>query len=357
MAATTDRIAPARPTITTRGQAQPGLAEGLLELRIRETVDGLSSCEAAFGNRGPQGGKLSYLYFDRKLLDFGVPITFAVAGRPLFDGVVTGLEAGFGEGEAARLTVLAEDRYQDLRMVRRTRTFTDVTDADLLRRVAGEHGLTADVSLPGPTHRFVAQLNQSDLAFLRERARAVEAELSMEGKQLRARPRSARTGTPVVLGYGNELRAFTAVADLAGQRTSLTVSGWDVTAKRALAETVGPPVVAGELRGGQGGPALLQQAFGARPESVVATVPFDAAEARARAETLFRRMARRFVVGRGTAEARLGLRVGTTVRLEHVGDLFSGEYYVSEVEHLFDGRDGLRTDFVVERPGLGSAAA
>jgi phage protein D len=89
----------------------------------------------------------------------------------------------------------------------------------------------------------------------------------------------------------------------------------------------------------------------------VATVPFDAAEARARAEALFRRMARRFVVGRGTAEARLGLRVGTTVRLEHLGDLFSGEYYVTEVEHLFDGRDGLRTEFVAERPGLGSAAA
>jgi hypothetical protein len=37
--------------------------------------------------------------------------------------------------------------------------------------------------------------------------------------------------------------------------------------------------------------------------------------------------------------------------------MFSGEYYVSEVEHLFDGVSGLRTEFAVERPGLGGAAA
>jgi phage protein D len=351
------RIAPARPRIAVRGQDQPGLAAGLLELRIRETVEGLSACEATFGNRGPRNGRLSFLYFDRRLLDFAVDITVAVGDRPLFSGTVTGLEAGFGGAEPARLTVLAEDRYQDLRMTRRTRTFTDVTDADVVRRIAGEHGLTADVQLPGPRHRVLAQLNQSDLAFLRDRARAVEAELSMADRRLRARQRAANRSAPVVLGYGNELRAFSVVADLAGQRTSLTVSGWDVAGKRAVRETVRGAAVAGELGGGQAGPAVLERAFGARPESVVATVPFDAAEARARAEALFRRMARRFVVGRGTAEARLGLRVGSTVRLEHLGELFSGEYYVSEVEHLFDDREGLRTEFVAERAGLGGAAA
>ena len=34
------------------------------------------------------------------------------------------------------------------------------------------------------------------------------------------------------------------------------------------------------------------------------------------------------------------------------GPLFSGKYYVCEVKHLFDG-EGLRTEFVAERPGLG----
>ena len=77
--------------------------------------------------------------------------------------------------------MLAEDRFQDLRMVRRSRTFEDVSDRDVIEQIAGEHGLTTDVDLDGPTYRVLAQVNQSDLAFLRERARAVDAELWLDG--------------------------------------------------------------------------------------------------------------------------------------------------------------------------------
>jgi phage protein D len=68
-----------------------------------------------------------------------------------------------------------------------------VTDEAVIRQIAGEHGLTADVALTGPKHRVLAQLNQSDLAFLRDRARAVEAELWMDGSTLWARTRASRT--------------------------------------------------------------------------------------------------------------------------------------------------------------------
>ena len=60
-------------------------------------------------------------------------------------------------------------------MARRTRSFEDVTDADVMQQVASDNGLQAEIDAPGPSHRSLAQLNQSDLAFLRERARAVDA--------------------------------------------------------------------------------------------------------------------------------------------------------------------------------------
>jgi hypothetical protein len=63
--------------------------------------------------------------------------------------------------------------------------------------------------------------------------------------------------------------------------------------------------------------------------------------------------ARRFVVGHGTAETSSDLRVGSYVDLKGLGPLFSGKYYLSEVRHLFDNRNGLRSEFTAERPGLG----
>jgi len=66
-------------------------------------------------------------------------------------------------------------------MTRRTRSFADASDADVMRTVAQDHSLTPDIDVSGPTHKVLTQVNQSDLAFLRERARAVDAEVWVEG--------------------------------------------------------------------------------------------------------------------------------------------------------------------------------
>lgn len=143
------------------------------------------------------------------------------------------------------------------------------------------------------------------------------------------------------------------MADLAGQRTEMKVSGWDVSGKQALAERAGESVLGAELRGGDGGASVLSRAFGQRRESVANSIPLTSAEARARAEALFKHQARRFVVGHGVCQTSAKLRVGATVRLSKLGPLFSGDYYLCEVRHRFDGELGLRTEIRAERPGLG----
>ena len=355
--ATEPRITAARPSIQIGGQDSPSLAEGLLALRVHESAEGQSGCEATFGNWGAKDKRTTFLYFDRALLDFGKEITIGLKTDVLFRGRISGIEAGFPEGGGPRLTVLAEDRHGDLRMTRRTRSFTNITDAGVFSQIADDHGLSADVQLAGPTYRILTQLNQSDLAFLRDRARTVDAELWMDGTTLTARSRTGRAATtPLRLGYGNELREFTVLADLAGQRAGVTVSGWDVAAKRALAETASETVITGELAGGQSGAGALAVAFGGRAEHVVHSVPLTAAEARVRAETLYKRIARRFLTAHGIAETSGGLRVGANVTLDHLGDLFSGTYYISHLTHRFDDEQGLRTEFTAERAGLGGSA-
>lgn len=345
-----------RPTVAVDGSDAPSLTGGLLRMRVREDVDGLSDCELEVGNWGPNGRDASgFLFFDRRLLDFGKPLKVSVGGEPLFDGRITALEARYPQGNTPSLVVLAEDRCQDLRMTRRTRTFADVSDADVVRQIAGEHGLSEDVDITGPQHRVLAQLNQSDLAFLRDRARALDAEITVAGTKLKVRSR--RSASPAAtLTYGKELREFRVVADLAGQATSVQVSGWDVAAKEAISETAEAAVVSGELDGRESGPAVLEAAFGARKDALVNGVPQTGDEARARAEAWLKRRARRFLVGEGTTETKPGLRVGATARLAGLGGLFDGDFYVAAVTHRFDGAKGLRTEVVVERPGLGRAA-
>jgi hypothetical protein len=343
----------ARPNINIAGQDQPRLVEGLLGLAIVESTSGLYRCEALFGNWGPKNGNIGFLYFDRQTLDFGKALKIKLDTDVIFDGRIMGLEAQFPEGRPPALNVLAEDRFQDLRMTRRTRSFENINDSSLFNQIASDHGLSPSVSVSGPTHRVLTQVNQSDLAFMRERARSIDAELWMDGSTLNCKSRANRGSSTMQMTLGNQLREFSVLADLANQRTTVTVSGWDVSAKNGIKYDATDSVISGELDGGTSGASLLRSAIGDRKESLSHTVPFIAGEAQAEAEAVFKMTARRFLVGRGVAEMSARLRVGVKVDLAGLGPLFSGKYYVSEVKHVFDLARGFRTEFTAERPGLG----
>jgi phage protein D len=344
----------ASPTVNIGGEDKPDLSPQLLQLAVREDTLGLYSCEAEFGNWGLVGGRVGFRYFDRAVLDFGKTFKVKLGETVLFDGRITGLRAAFPEGAPPRIEVLADDRLQELRMTRRTRTFADQSDGDVIRTIASDHSLTAAIDASGPTHKVLAQVNQSDLAFIRERARAVDAEVWVEGTTLHVKTRGARNAGTVDLTWQNQLREFDVTADLAAQRTAVAVSGWDVAGKQAIKSEATSSVIASELGGDTSGVSILQ-GIKARKENLAHPVPVTASEATAAAEAFFRMSARRFVTGRGVAEASLGLRVGSRVHLKELGPLFSGKYTVTAVHHRFDTAHGIRTEFEVERPGIGRA--
>ena len=344
-----------RPAISVGGEDKPELSAGLSSLLIVEHISGLYRCEAKFGNWGTVNQTTDFLYFDRRTLEFGKDFEIKLGDDVLFSGKIMGLEADYPEGQAPQISVLAEDRFQDLRMTRRTRSFADATDSDVFNQIANDHGLSPSVDVNGPKYKLLAQVNQSDLAFARERARAIDAELWMDHSTLYAKTRASRNGGTIQLARGNQLREFKVLADLALQRTSVSVNGWDVSSKSALTYEASDSVISGELNGDNSGVSILKSALGERKEALAHTVPLNSQEAQSAAESFFKLSARRFVVGRGVAEANANLRVGAKVDLQNLGALFSGKYYVIEVMHLFDGIKGLRTEFRAERPGIGQA--
>ncbi len=357
--AATSAFYSARPRVLLDGRDDPALGDGLLSLLVEETTAGLYRCEASFGNWGSAEGDVGFLYFDRRVFDFGRTLTIELgegdAAATVFEGRITGLEAHYPQQRPPELRVLAEDRFQDLRMIRRSRTFEDVSDSDVIQEMASAHGLSAKVDVDGPTHRVLAQVNQSDLAFLRERARAVDAEAWIEGDELHVQARGRRKTAELELTYGQRLLEFSALADVAQQRTALAVAGWDVAAKESIEQEADAAAIAGELEGGLAGGKVLSDAFGPRRESLVHLVPLSSQEAKAVAEARYRAMARRFVCGEGKTEGDGRLRVGSHARLKGLGPLFEGLYYVTEVQHTFDLDHGFRSQFRAEKPGMGAS--
>ncbi len=213
------------------------------------------------------------------------------------------------------------------------------------------------MDLDGPTREVTAQVNQSDLAFLRMLARRDDGEVWLDGSTLHVARRSDRDAGTATLTYGGELLSFSVRADLADQVSTLGVTGWDVSAKDAINETADSGVLGSELASGDtSGSDILGTAFSSRTENIVRATPLASDEARALARAAYLERARRFVCGTGTTAGTATLRTGTKVTLAGLGPLFNGDYYVTRVRHMFDLTLGYRTEFDVERAGIGASS-
>ena len=347
----------ARPSFKVAGQDQPALALGLLELTVRERRDGLASCVARFGALGTDEGTPDFQWMDRATLDFGAEIEVILQEEPIFKGKITALTGEFSAVGPPTLTVSAEDACQELRMTRRSRVFSGVTDADVVRRIAADHGRDANiVADDGRTWPQLGQLNESDLAFLRRRALLAGWDLWVADGRLHAVARDRWTDDPVLLTCPSELRAVEISADLAHQRTALRVGGWSVADRDGVTSEATAAAIASEATDGESGPAVLEAKLGARVEGVAHTLSGTSEATRAEAEALRRTLARRVGVADGGAAAGQRLGVGKRGDLRGVGPLFEGVYAVVAAELRFDQTTGATTTFQAERPWIGRAS-
>jgi phage protein D len=343
------------PEVKIGGAVPDGFPDRLVATTVEESVSGLARCEVRIDNWGVTGDGPAYAYPDRSVFDFGATIEVA-AGPPderenLFKGRLTGIEAEYSAEVGPTLVLLAEDSLQELRMTRRTRTFENSSDADIVRQIANDHGLDPQVDLDGPTHAAMSQLNRSDLAYLRDCALAYGADVWLDGTTLHV---GRRTDDPIVLRFGRELLSFRVLADLSMQATEQRVAGWDPDSKEEVLETADESSLGADLGSDTGGGGLLRSAFGDRPATTTLHCAVTSAEASAIAKGLYRERARRLVTGSGITDGIVGLRAGRSVTLSGLGTMFDGGYRLQRVVHRYDHGAGYRTEIEVERSGIGS---
>jgi phage protein D len=352
----------ARPVISIDGQEDSALMRDLIRLETRADSNGVDELDAVFLNFGAAEGASSpgFVHFDRGRLDFGksIAIAFNVGGarETVFDGSINAIGALYPEQRPPELTILAEDQLARLRLKRRSRAFEQSSDADMLNQLVQDAGLRADVQADGPSHTQRLQVGQSELALLRERARALDARITLRDGAVTVTTRSDGA-RPVTLTRLNELIRFELKADLAEQRSAVRVHGWDIAGKQAITEEAGTDAARAAAEGqGRTGAEIVREAWGEAPEDLHLDAPASTDEARRLAEARMRHRARNFIRGRGITRGTPTLRVGGRVELLDLGAWFSGVWEVTAVRHSFDQAAGYRTEFEACRAALEAGA-
>lgn len=274
-------------------------------------------------------------------------------GKPIMVGEITALEPSL-EQENMVLVVRGYDRSHRLLRGNHTRTFLGRTDDDIVRQIAREAGLKADIDPVGAEHPYVIQHNLSDLAFLRERATRIGYQVTVEEGTLRFRRAAGQPPKALALEWGNRLTSFRARLSAAAQPSEVQVRGWDQRAKRPILGVARAPSEQPQVNDKQSAGQAAERAFGGPATLVVSERPVaNQGEAERLAQAVLDQVGGDYLLAEGVCRGEPTLRAGTTVEIGNLGKRLSGSYIVTSTRHSYTPRDGYTTTFFVtgRRPG------
>lgn len=328
-----------------------GAKADLIAVSVLEDVDAAGMF--SFTLLSWDGVEMKVKWIDDELFKEGNPVEIQMGYRDnlrtLFKGEITGLEPEFSNDEPPTLTVRGYDRRHRLMRKRKTRPFLNMKDSDIAGQIAGDGGLTPQVHDTGVTLDYVLQHNQTDLDFLKGRARRIGYEVVVIDRTLHFRPRRSNESEALTLTREVELLEFRPRLSTMGQVQEVLVRGWNPKDKSEFVARAAAGDEASLMSGSNSGPSVASRAFGETGGVSVESPVQSQAEADRFAQGQFEEMALDYVVGQGLCIGQPALRAGNVVKIEGLGRRFSGLYYVTSTEHSYRPNTGYRTAFAVRR--------
>ncbi len=289
-----------------------------------------------------------------ELFDVGKQVTLKVeTGQEqgnlsglLIKGEITALEPTFSVDGRSMLLIRGYDQSHRLHRGRQTRTFANQSISQIVRHIAEEVGLSAEVDPIQVEYDYVLQNNQTNMEFLLERAERIGYLVYAVDGKLYFKQGEANQGDGPELALGETLYNFQTRLITAHQADRITVKGWDAKGKIPIVSEATPN---GHLnQGGQNqtGGDIAKSAFNEAEAAIVSQPVFTVAEAEALATRLSHDISREFIQAEGVCRGDPRIKAGWMIIIKAVGTRFSGKYFVTSATHIYNER-GYETRFSI----------
>ncbi len=248
-------------------------------------------------------------------------------------GEITGIEPRYDSGMGVSLIVRGYDKAHRLHRGTFTRTFLKMSDSDIVKKIAGEAGLSPQADSTSDKHDYVMQFNQTNMDFLRERAARLGFEVYVDDTKLCFKKGGTKTAGPT-LEWGVDLLRFEPRLSSVRQISKVTAKGWDVKKKQAVTGQAASSTIKPGGVGKSGGQAA-QAAFGSAESFIVDPPALLAGEAKSLAQAELDRQSGEFIQAEGECFGNPKIQAGVEITVKSVGTRFSGKYLVTSATHIF----------------------
>jgi len=357
-----DYFAPAFRVEINGTRLQADVSENIQQVQVVSKPGTLDTFSLTLANTLP---KMRWTHTsDAELFQLAKSVTIAFGYADhlelMIEGEIKQINPTFPSSGVPTVTIQGQTLLHRLMDNNKTRTFQKMTDKEIAQQIGEDAGLEVEAEDTDIRHDYVMQANQSDLAFLKERADRIHFEIAMEQKKLifrKARETSQKSYTLVwtqiqrgfTLANTLPLKSFTPQLDASQPVSSVEYRAYDVKTKQAFVCRADSADQTSTMGGQETAAQVITSSFQRPRQYNQGTMPFvSQAEGDQFAKAEYNSRAMNLIGGSGETIGVPALRSGQVVELKGLGMMFDGLYYIDEATHSIDG-NGYQTSFTVKR--------
>ena len=262
-----------------------------------------------------------------------VQIGYQANEDTVFKGIVTGQSIKVRSNGNSLLMVDCADPAVKLTTVPKSRYFYDVAESDVFETIISQYsGLTPDIEPTSYTYKELLQFQSTDWDFILTRADVNGMFCTSEGGTVAIKSPDFGQASVAIVKYGNNLLEIDAEIDGTCQFAGVRGISWDYS-KTELSEVDAAsvsPISPGNFTSGDLSGSFENNEWALRAGTKITS---EVLQKWADSKLMKHELAK--VRGRAKIRGINGIKPGTVITLDGVGDRFNGNAFVSGVKHQF----------------------
>lgn len=330
------------------------MSKTILNVTVEEKIDVGASFSLTIHDEFDWGAQ-EFKWLDHPLFNVGNGITikmgYANNLHTMVMGNITSLEPSFFTGEPPTITIGGQDlSYDYLKRSTPERTFVDKSYSEIVETIASEAGLLSVVDDTASYEPFIRKNNNvTYFRFLESIAVQVGYEFYIDRKTMYFVEPTDDEKEILTLELGKDIISFRPIMNTTGLVSEVEVRGHNprdpetplIGIARAGSER-------NQESGRRTGSQIVQERHGTQRRVITGRVVNSVEHANSIALSELNKANDNLIKGEGDCIGIPQIRPRVTIRLEKMGEKFSGKYYVKGTTHTIND-SGYRTRFTVKR--------
>lgn len=260
-------------------------------------------------------------------------------------GTVTGIKPVFRKNSDERVMIKGQDIIHQLHRGKKTVTFANMTDKEIVEKIGGDAGVGVDCEEIGGVKAFAVQANKTDYEYLLGIGNRYNCRMVTRGGKLIFKPIEDGSSEEVIFEWGKTLIEFHTELDSSKVITEVEALGWDSVKKSGIEGIVGFGDISKILGEGSPGGAIVFDNYGDTKLILIDRTINDKNSAEKRAIERMTQNSMYYIDATATVQGNNKIDIGMEVNIKEVGERFSGAYFVTEVKNIFMAEQGYTTKF------------